>query len=525
LLEVTRLTIDYRSRDGSQCRAVNDVSLAIAPGTTLGLLGESGSGKTTLALALVGIFSPNAVVVAGSVRFRNEELLHRDERQLRKIRGKEIAVVFQEPELSLNPVIRAGDQVAEVVRAHTAKPWPGCREDARNALAEVQLPGARFFAAYPHQLSAGQRQRVAIAQALVCRPSLLIADEPTSALDNDTQADILDLLKELKIRRQLAILFITHIPSVLAGFADRACAMHAGRIVEDGSLSQVLKTSKYPYGKTLRRAPPKSSFAPLLRVENLRKRYGQGRWYSKEQFQVTALDGVCLAVNHGSTLALVGESGAGKSTLAKCVALLEKPDSGEIQFDGKNLRTLSAREVSAIRGRIQMIFQDSASALTPHFSAAQIIEEPLRIRTRLGKKERRQRALAMMDDVGLSPAWADRTPLEFSGGERQRLAIARALIIKPDFLILDESLARLDITIQAQIVNLLLNFQSTLSLTYLFITHDIRLAAYFADEIAVMQNSRIIESGGASEIFSNPKTAYTRRLIAAIPNVETDATR
>jgi ABC-type glutathione transport system ATPase component len=269
-------------------------------------------------------------------------------------------------------------------------------------------------------------------------------------------------------------------------------------------------------------------FEPLLQVENLKKHYEQGRWYSRKRFQIAALDGVSLALNPGSTLALVGESGAGKSTLAKCLALLEKPDAGEFRFGGKDLHALSAPELAAVRGRIQMIFQDSASALAPHFSAAEIIEEPLRIRahverSHMEKKERRQRVLAVMEDVGLSPAWADRPPLEFSGGQRQRLAIARALIIKPDFLILDESLARLDLIIQAQIIKLLLHLQAALSLTYLFITHDMRLAASFAAEIAVMQNGRIIETGAALEVFSNPKTAYTRRLIDAAPSMQINA--
>ncbi len=536
LLQVRNLTIGYRGRDAVERRALDDLSFELGSGETLGLLGQSGCGKTTLALALLRLLPRTARVLSGSIHFRGRDILHADERTLQAIRGAEASIVFQEPAMSLNPVMRVGDQIAEVARAHSNANRRTHREDAELALAAVHLAGTRMYTAYPHQLSSGQRQRIAIAQALVCKPAFLIADEPTSALDNTTQKGILDLLKELKQRLQIALLFITHNPALLAGFADRLLIMSEGRFVEEGSPARIRENPKHSYTRELFRSTPPFLAArtpmfrapgqatPIVKVLHLRKRYVQGRWYSRNRFQVAALDDISLTIPMCSTLALVGESGAGKSTLGRCLCRLEEPDSGEIWFEEKNLLALAPQELFALRRNIQFIFQDSATAMNPRFSLLDIVEEPLRLQSDDSWKIRRQQALAMMERVGISPQWANRSPFELSGGQRQRLAIARALVLRPRLLILDEALSSLDLPIQMQIMDLLLGLQTSLSLTYLFITHDLPLAVYMADQIAVLQEGRMVESGSISTVFSSAKHPYTHLLLAAIPGGQSAGT-
>ena len=526
LLQVQNLTLQFCSPSPA---IIDGVSFFLHPGETMGLLGESGAGKTTLARALLRLLPPHCQVVSGSIRFRETEILQANERDLEKIRGAQISLIGQEPELALNPVIPVGEQVVEVLRAHSACKRQLLREAALSMLDTVGLPDRHFYSAYPHQLSGGQRQRVVIAQALACKPQLLIADEPTSALDNVIQAEILDLLKRLRDRLQLALVFITHNPALLSGLADRVAVMHSGRIVEEGPFEQVYWRPRHSFTKQLLDAipslQPEVTRAPetqpvaLLEVRGLRKSYLRGGWRASTKSRVVALDDVHFKIFPGSTLALVGKSGSGKSTLGRCLARLEEPDSGEILWEGRNVLKLSRDELIPLRRRMQLVFQHSATAMNPLLPVAEIVGEPLRIGGGVSPKEWRERALAMMEQVGLSTHWADRRPLEFSGGQRQRLALARALILKPDLLILDEALAGLDPSTQAQMADLLKKLQASLSLSYLFISHDLRMAAQLATTIAVMKDGRIVDDRSIAELFSHPQEDETRNLIRSIPQV------
>jgi peptide/nickel transport system ATP-binding protein len=545
LLQVQDLTVDYEV-GGSRVRAVNGVSFELAPGDSLGVLGESGCGKTTAALAILGILPPTARVTGGSIRFRGRDLFQLSERQIQKVRGSEISMIFQEPALMLSPVKRAGDQVAEVIRAHSRKSRRECRTEALVRLTEVGFePAARVYASYPHQLSGGERQRVAIAQALACRPALVVADEPTASLDLTTQSEILDLLKELKERLGVALLVISHDSGVLARLATRVMVMRRGALVEEGNLEQVFDRPQnaYTHGLLVARAclryaegRPRplplgrpvtvleqaieiprverpSGEEALVSVRGLSKRYQQRRWL--RTFGIQALDNVDLEIPAGSTVALTGESGAGKSTLAWCLARLEQPDAGSILFAGRDLVKVPRRELAAVRQKIQLVFQDSAQALNPRFSAAEVVSEPLDIHGLGAKAERRARALELMEQVGLSAAWAGRSPFEFSGGQRQRLAIARALTLQPSLLILDEALTGLDLAIEAEIVDLLVDLQAAHSLTYLYISHDLNLVERLADEVVVMHEGRIVERAGTAELFRRPRHPHTQALLSA----------
>lgn len=539
MLQVRNLTIYYRGGDGREVRALDNVSFELSAGETLGVLGVSGCGKTTLALSLLGLLPEAARVSSGSICFRERDLTRADERTLRSIRGAEASIIFQEPSMSLNPVMRVGDQVMEVVRAHRAGNGRSHRREAQLALAEVRLKEPEIYSSYPHQLSSGQRQRVTMAQALVCKPSFLIADEPTSALDNVTQAEILGVLKELKQRLQLALLFITHNPALLVGTADRVLVLRDGQVVEQGLVARVFEKPALPYTESLLRSvsplsrcsaaereltlAPVSTRAPrvLLEARGLTKRYVPGGRYSRSTVAVKALDDVSLILHSDSVLALVGESGAGKSTLGRCLARLEEPNSGEIWFDGSNLLDSPRQELFRARPSIQFIFQDPAAAMNPGFTALDVVEEPLRIQFNMPKKLRREVAVDMIERVGLSAEWVKRSAGEFSGGQRQRLAIARCLVLKPRVLILDEALSSLDLPMQAQILKLLEDLKTSHRLTYLFITHDLRLAASIADEIAVMRQGRIIEFGTVGAVLQSPAQPYTRVLLAAIPGTRT----
>ena len=526
LLEVRRLTVDYTAHQAAT-RAVSDISFDIAGGEALGVMGKSGCGKTTTALAILGVLPNTASVHAGSIRFRGRDLLSLGESELRKVRGSEISMIFQEPAIMLSPVKRAGDQVAEVIRAHSGKSWRDCRREALSRLAEVRFDcAARVYAAYPHQLSGGQQQRVAIAQALACGPALLIADEPTASLDLATQLEILDLLQDLRERLGIALLVISHDSGVLARVATRVIVMERGTIVEEGEIERVFNQPRNAYTRSLVTVRPSLRAVadneprpqprleePLVKVRGLSKRYGPRRW--RKTFSVQALTNVSLEIPAGSTVALIGESGAGKSTLAWCLLRLEPPDAGEIYFAGRDLLKMPRQEFAAIRRKIQLIFQDSAQALNPLFSAVEVVSEPLDIQRLGAKAERRARALDLMEQVGLRAAWADRSPLEFSGGERQRLAIARALTLEPDLLILDEALTGLDLPIQAEILDLLGELRAARRLTYLYISHDLNLIAQLADEVIVMHEGRIVERAGTGELLRCPRHPHTQALVGA----------
>jgi peptide/nickel transport system ATP-binding protein len=543
LLQVEDLTVGYRVQAGEDIVAVNNVSFRVAAGEAVGLLGESGCGKTTIGLALLGLLPPNASTTRGSAIFRGKNLLELGERELREVRGAAISMVFQEPGSALNPVLRVGKQIEDVIRGHRPLPRERAREETAQLLTQVGFSEEICIAAaYPHQLSGGQQQRIAIAQAIAARPALLIADEPTTALDRATQLDILALLTRLRAELRLSLLLITHDPDALAHTVGRVMVMRDGRIVEQGLTHDLIRNSEDDYTQTLVNSSAASSshrcsvwgsaslqaeasFEPpssrssepstLLSAVGLRKSYLQGRWPSARRRQVRALEGVDLKLRAGSTLALIGASGSGKSTLARCLACLERPNSGEIWFGSTNLAALSNRQLIPFRRQIQMIFQDPGSSLNPRFNAVEIISEPLLTITPGDRKQSRDRALELMELVGLQPDWGRRLPHQFSAGQRRRLAIARALALEPRILILDEALTGLDLPIQAQIADLLQGLQARLSLSYLYISHDLGMSSRLADEVIVLHQGKIVETTSPSELLENPQSLPANNLVRA----------
>ena len=488
LLRVRDLSVRYPSDEGVEVHAIVGLSFSVRAGEGVGLFGASGCGKTTTALALLQVL-PEGSRLSGSIQLRGRELSGQPERELRKIRGAEIAMVFQEPSLALNPVLRAGNQIAEVVRAHRDWSWRRCCEEAESLLETVRLPRAgNFFHAYPHQLSGGQRQRVMIAQALACQPSVLIADEPTASLDWAVQAEILDLLAELRDAFGMALLVISHDARVVARLASRVLVMERGRIIEERvEAAGVRVAPKELVGEN----SPRAGNEPILIARDLKKRYARRAESVMSRKPVIALDGVNLTLKRGSAVALVGDSGAGKSTLARCLALLERPDAGEIEISGVNPFALPPKDLRAFRPRVQMIFQDPAASLNPGMRAWEIVAEPLVVQARGGRLVQRERALGAMESVELPASLAERFPSELSGGQRQRLAIARALVLDPEFLIFDEAFSALDRPVQLELTRLLRELRSRRGLTYLFITHDLDLAAAAADEIVLLRDGRI----------------------------------
>jgi peptide/nickel transport system ATP-binding protein len=522
-LEVRDLSVCYRGLRGEWAPAVEEIGFAIGPGEALGLLGESGCGKTTTALAIPGLLPANGRVVRGSVRLAGRELVGLSERQLAGVRGAGIGLVAQEPALALNPVIRVGEQVAEVLRVHWRLPWRLCRKEAARVLGEMGFadPG-RIFSSYPHQLSGGERQRVTIARALICQPPVVIADEPTASLDAAVAVEILALLRDLKERHRLALLLISHDPRVLAAIADRVVVMKAGRIVEQGSREEVFRQPRHPYTESLLRClalpvpPDGGAGEPLLDVRGLRKTYTLRRPFGARR-AVSALDGVDLAISTASRLALVGRSGSGKSTLVRCLALLEEADGGEIRLGGQDLAALPRRKRAALRPCLQLVFQDPAAALNPRFSALDAVEEPMRLQ---GIEDRRQRALELMEQVGLPPALAPRPVPRLSGGQKRRLLLARALATRPRVLFLDEPFTGLDLPLQAQIASLLLALQASHGFALVLVSHDLDVAGSLAGEVAVLANGRIVERAAAADLLRAPHHPASRELVEAAQTLQ-----
>lgn len=509
LLEATDFSVEY---PGSSGRALQGINFSIQAGEVVGLLGESGSGKSTLAWSILNLLPPGARV-SGRVCFDGQDLLKLSEKQFRRLRGRDLALVSQEPGSALHPMMGIGTQIEEVLRAHRCDL---VKDAAGLALSQVALPpDERILRARPHQLSGGQRQRAALAQALSCKPRLLIADEPTSALDSSTQAEVLDLFLNLKRQRELAILLITHNPAVLAELADRILVMSDGCIVESGDPVAVYGQAQHPFTKrmlavlhslnqvTASAEPGHPSEPPLVSARGLRKTYTQRSGLWARLAPVVALDGVDLDIRTGYSIALVGRSGSGKSTLGRCLAGLERPDSGELH-------------ASSEPGQIQYIFQDSTAAMNPRFTVRQIIDEPLLISGERDPQVLKERSRRLLDLTELPADLLVRRPAEVSGGQRQRVAIARALNANPRALILDECLSGLDLPTQAQIVELLKSLQRTLGLTYIYILHDLQLARQVADEIAVMDAGRVVDQGPSHRLYSKPAHAHTRALIAAM---------
>jgi len=521
LLRASALSVDYDASGGDVVRALRNLDLEIADGESVGVLGESGSGKSSLALALLCLLPRNARVVSGKVEYRGRSLVKFSAEELRQMRGGEVALISQEPALALNPVLPLRRQLADVLLAHHKLDRDAVSSRCNEMLREVGFPDPeRILRAYPHELSGGQRQRVAIAQALICRPRLLIADEPLSALDAATQSEILELLQRLKRDLRLAMLFITHNAGTLAALADNIIVMREGEVAARGSIAK-LQSSQDEYVQGIlfpeknlagepRASGPAAGEKPLLEVRGLSKKFVQQRMLSRKKFVVQSLSAIDLSLRRGSTVAMLGRSGSGKSTLARCLAGFETADSGEILLQGKPEEAKKA----GIRWPVQMIFQDAATSINPRFTARQVIAEPLEIAKWKTDTERTARALALMEEVGLNPEWAPRLAGEFSGGQRQRLALARALAAEPELLIMDEALSGLDMPLQAQMVRLLIRLQSRHGLTYLYISHDLNFISLFAQEVIVMEAGRIVERTTPARLAGSTNPA-TRELVEA----------
>ncbi len=505
--------------------AVENVEVTVAAGEIVCLLGESGSGKSIIAQSIMGLLPDNIRPVSGQILLGEENLLAAGAERLRALRGASMSMVFQEPMTALNPVMTCGAQVEELLRNHTAMTHAQNRARVLEMFEHVHLPdAARIHASYPHQLSGGQRQRIMIALALILKPQLLIADEPTTALDVTTQAQILRLITELTRENRTAVLFITHDFGVVAEIADRVVVLRLGQLVEAGASRSLLSSPRHEYTRMLlsavpsltpRKSPVESSLPVVLRARRLSKIFHPGGWFRRGA-PVRAAEEVELELRRGETLGIVGESGSGKSTVARMLGRLIDPTGGEVELDGCGIASLSGEAARRLRRRIQFVFQDPYRSLNPRRTVgAAIVEGPMNFG--LSQAEASARARELMDLVSLSPQMLDRYPHEFSGGQRQRVCIARALAMQPEILIADEPVSALDVSVQAQILQLLEDIQRRLHLTMVFITHDLRVAAQVCNRIVVMHRGRVVEQGPVREVFERPRDAYTRGLLAAAP--------
>ena len=526
LLRVDHLSVHFTSRNSSPFEAVKDVSFQLNQGETLALVGESGSGKSVSALSILGLLPyPMAYHPTGSILFQGQELLNAPEGILRKIRGHDIGMIFQEPMTALNPLHTIEKQISEPLLIHKGMSKPQAKERVIELLHLVGFAdGVNRLQAYPHQLSGGQRQRVMIAMALACEPKLLIADEPTTALDVTIQASILDLISSLQKQFQMGLLLISHDLGMVAKMAQTMAVMRNGEVVEQGPTTTVLKKPKHPYTKHLIESEPSGhpspvpkSAASILKTKDIHVTFkGQKKsWSSRGSSDVRAVDGISFSLMAGETVGIVGESGSGKSTLAYAVLRLVE-SQGDINFCGTELQGLSRRVIRPLRPQMQIIFQDPFSSLNPRLSIGQIVAEGLEIHQKhLDKKTIDDQVQMILQEVGLSPEMRNRYPHEFSGGQRQRIAIARALILKPKLLILDEPTSALDRSIQAEMIGLLRNLQTRYQLAYLFISHDLKVVRAMSHRIIVMKQGRIVEEGKTEKIFTKPQSAYTKTLIRA----------
>ena len=567
ILEVENLKTWFHTRDGV-VKAVDGISFDLAPGKILGIVGESGSGKSVTVHSLMGLVpQPPGRIEDGSALFDGSDLIRCAPRELRAIRGKRIAMIFQDPMTSLNPYLRISEQLIEPLLIHGLAE----REEAlKKAIAMLEKVGIRDATerihSYPHEFSGGMRQRVMIAMALITDPEMLIADEPTTALDVTVQAQILRLLKELQADLSVSVIFITHDLGVIAELADRVVVMYRGHIVEQGDVLSIFDQPQHPYTKGLLACRPRleSKFKVLptvsdyldetevdgqvelsekpdaaahieslqqvadpeidendllLEVSGLQVHFPErAGFFSAPKGVVKAVDGISFTVPRGSTLGLVGESGCGKTTTGRAILNLVAPTEGSVQFDGQEIAGFDAAAMLPLRKRMQIIFQDPYSSLNPRLTIEQALTEPMAVHgTGQHHAERRDRAAALLDEVGLDARFLRRYPHEFSGGQRQRICVARALSLEPEFIVCDEAVSAMDVSVQAQVLNLLKELQLRRNLTYIFISHDLSVVKFMADTMAVMEGGRIIEQGRAEEIYANPTEAYTRGLIDAIP--------
>ncbi|WP_299818427.1 ABC transporter ATP-binding protein [uncultured Pontibacter sp.] len=584
ILKVTGLETVFSTHRGIT-KAVDKVSFEVYPGETVAIVGESGSGKSVTSLSVMRLINtPPGRIAGGTAVFQSEEfgvvdLFQLPEKQMQQIRGNEISMIFQEPMSSLNPVYTCGKQVAEVLLLHTSISEKEAKERTIQLFEKAKLPRPeKIFDAYPHEISGGQKQRVMIAMAMACEPSILIADEPTTALDVTVQARMLQLIDELRVKENTAVLFITHDLGVVAEIADRILVMYKGKLVEQGKVMDIFTNPQHPYTKGLLACRPKLSAKaqsilptvsdfmledeygniierrkeiqepsladvvnayvgtvtdikhqqenkqkpPLLKVENLKVYFPIKKgFFGRTTDYVKAVDGVSFDVMPGETIGLVGESGCGKTTLGRALLRLVEPTEGSINFNGRDIAKLSSEELRKSRRDFQMIFQDPYASLNPMHTVGDAIMEPMRVHNLYASdKERRGKAMELLEKVGLMPEHFQRYPHEFSGGQRQRICIARALALQPKCIICDESVSALDVSVQAQVLNLLNKLKQEFQITYIFITHDLSVAKYMSDRILVMSKGQIVESGTPEQLYRNPQQEYTRALINAIPKGE-----
>jgi len=550
---VRELTVSFRS-GGVWRPVVDNLSFDVAARETMALVGESGSGKSVTALAIMRLLTARNCRVEGEIRLGSESLLALSEERMRTIRGAAIAMIFQEPMTSLNPVMTIGRQIAEALYFHRNLDRAAAAAEAVRLLERVQVPAARQrFHQYPHSFSGGMRQRVMIAIALACKPKLLIADEPTTALDVTVQAQILELIKLLQDEEGMSVIFITHDMSVVAEIADSVVVMRRGRLIEQNRVANLLQNPQQRYTQALlaavprlgsmkgevapkpfpelddeskpsvqaSRAPAASPSRPLLEVRNLVTRFPlRAGLFGRLQGHVHAVEGITFSLGAGETLALVGESGCGKSTTGRSILRLVEPSGGEIRFEGADIRALDRRGLRDMRRRIQMVFQDPFASLNPRIRVGDAISEPIVVHGLAPAGEARERVAELLRKVGLSPEMAQRLPHEFSGGQRQRIAIARALALGPKLIVADEAVSALDVSIRARIVNLMMRLQEELGVSYLFISHDIAVVERVSHRIAVMFQGEIVEIGPRAAVIENPSHVYTRKLMAAAPALD-----
>jgi peptide/nickel transport system ATP-binding protein len=524
ILTLDRLSVRLPSGADRE-HAVLDATLSIAANEILCVVGESGSGKSIMANAVLRLLPGGVEIDGGRVLFEGRDLAQASAAEMQRVRGAGIAMVFQEPMTALNPLITIGDQIGEMYSIHTELSRKEIRARVLALLEDVRIADpARAADAYPHELSGGQRQRAMIAMALALDPRLLIADEPTTALDVTTQAQILELIRELQQRRKTAVLFITHDFGVVAEIADRVAVMQRGVIVEQGAAGEVLNRPQHPYTRQLIAAvppliaPPPRQFSDqsILTIDNVFKTYRSGGFLGRAPRVTTAVKGVSLALPKGATLGIVGESGSGKSTLARCIIRLIDPDGGSIVLEGRDWARMRKEDVRRETRHIQMVFQDPFASLNPRRKVVDLVAQgPIIHGTPRAQAIAEAKELFAL--VGLDPAAGDRLPHEFSGGQRQRIGLARALALKPDVLIADEAVSALDVSVQAQVLKLLADLRARLGLSIIFITHDLRVAAQICDLVAVMKDGEVVEHGLAGDVFNRPQHPYTRALLASIP--------
>lgn len=564
LLNIHNLNISFK-QENKKNSVVKNFSLEIPKGKIIGIVGESGSGKSVSSLSIMKLLSKNAIVDSGEIilntdKYKDLDILKADEKLMRKIRGDEISMIFQEPMTSLNPIKKCGEQVSEIIRLHRNISNKEAKKITIDLFNEVQIPRAdKIFYSYPHQVSGGQKQRIMIAMALANKPKLLIADEPTTALDVTVQKKILEILKDLQQKYEMSVIFITHDLGVVAELADDIVVMKKGEIVEKGKVKDIFQNPQHAYTKGLiacrppvndryYKLPVVSDFLndenhkaktvdteerrkkhqkiyssePILQIESLNTEFVlEKTFFGKPKKHLKAVNNVSFDVYENETLGLVGESGCGKTTLGRTILQMIKSSSGSIKYKGKELTELNQKELRKVKRNIQIIFQDPYSSLNPRLTVGEAIMEPMKVHGLISDKhERREKAAELLQRVNLSEEHLERYPHEFSGGQRQRIVVARTLAMQPEFIICDESVSALDVSVQAQVINLLNELKEEFNFTYIFISHDLSVVKFVSDRIIVMKDGEIVEKGDADEIYNNPKQDYTKKLINSVPEVK-----